>query len=95
MTEFETRFLSAHGRLEEAAVILDEVERAVAAAHNAEVKAEREGAFIVRVGVVVVGAAMAVVAGILFLRWFFEESEADPIGSVGLNGSPDHPDEVV
>ena len=89
MTEFEARFHSAHGHLEEAAVILDEVERAVAAAHSSEVKLEREGAFIVRVGGVLIGVAVAVVLGILFLRWFVEAPEVEPGGSVGQDSSSD------
>jgi hypothetical protein len=94
MNELEARFRSAHGRLDEAAVVLDEVERALAVAHNAEVKAEREGAFIVRAGVVVAGAAVAVVVGILFLRWFFEKPKAEPDESVGPDGSSDQAAEM-
>ncbi len=95
MNDVEAHFRSAHGRLEEAVVVLDEVERALAAARNAEVKAEREGAFIVRTGVVVAGAAVAVVVGILFLRWFFEEPEAEPDESVGPEGLSDQPAETA
>ena len=87
MSEFEARFRSAHGHFEEATVILDEVERALAAAHNAEVKTEREVAFIVRAGAVLICAAVAVVVGILFLRWFFGVPEAELSGSVGPDSS--------
>ncbi len=87
MSEIETRSRSVHGRLEEAVHILDEVERSLAVAHEAEVKAEREVAFVVKAGVAVVGAVLAVVSAILFLRWLFEEPEVEQNGSV----DPDSP----
>jgi len=95
VTEFEARLQSAHGPFEEAAVILDEVERALAAAHNAEVKTEREVAFVVRAGVILIGVAMTIVLGILFLRWFFDAPKTEPSGSVGLDESSDRVDEGV
>ena len=70
MHQSDERFRSAHDHLGEAAVILEEVERAVAVAHGAGVKAERQGVFILRVGVVVCATA-AIGTGILVLRWFW------------------------
>ena len=88
MNQFEDRLRSAHGHLAEAAVIVDEVERALARAHTAEVKAEREIAFTAKAGAAVVGAVVAVVVGIFILRWFFEKPETEPDRLVNPDGSP-------
>ena len=87
MNQFEDRIRSAHGHLAGAAVIVDEVEHALAKAHTAEVKAEREIAFTAKVGVVVVGAAVAVVVVTLVLRWLFEKPDTEQDGLVRPDGS--------
>ena len=83
----------AHGHLEEAAVVLDEVERAVAVAHSTEVKAEREGSFVVGAVILVAGAAIAAFVGFRFLRWFFEKPEAPTEAPVEPDGSSDRSSE--
>ena len=87
MHELETRIHGATGPLAEAMVVLEDVERALATAHGAEVKAEREGAFIVKAAVVVIGAAAALVAACLVLRWFFHEPEAASDGAAAADGA--------
>ena len=57
--------------LDEAAIMLDEVERALAVAHAAEVKVERTGAFLLRVGVILLGLVVGG-EGVLLLRWLLE-----------------------
>ena len=87
MHEFEERFRSAHGHLAEAAVIVDGLERALAKAHSAEVRVEREVAFTAKAAVVVVGAAVAVIVGTLVLRWFFENPGSEPYRLGGADSS--------
>jgi len=83
MNEFEARVHGAHSALDEAAILLDDVERALAVAHAAEVEVERTGAFLLRVGVVVLGLVVAGVAAVLFLRWFLRHPEPEPVPVVG------------
>ena len=89
--ELEARIHGANGHLAEALVVLDEVERALATAHGAEVKAEREGALIVKAAVVVIGAAAALVVASFFLRWYFHEPEpaSDAVAAADASGPLD------
>jgi len=72
MTALEER---ARGAIDEAEVALYQVERALATAHAVEVQVERSGAFVVRVGLVVLGVVVAGVTGFFLLRWFLRSPE--------------------
>ena len=83
MHEMGARVHSAHSALDEAAIMLDEVGHALAVAHAAEVEVERTGAFLLRVGVVLLGLVVAGVTGFLLLRWLLQHPEPEPTPVIG------------
>jgi len=83
MHEMGARVHSAHSALDEAAIMLDEVGHALAVAHAAEVEVERTGAFLLRVGVVLLGLVVAGVTGVLLLRWLLQHPEPESTPVIG------------
>ena len=78
MHDFEAGLHGTHRALDEAVLVVDGVERALSAAQTAELRVERTGAFLLKVGVVLLGVTVAGVAGVLFLRWFLQHPGPDP-----------------
>ena len=68
---------------DEAAIVLDEVEHALVVAHATEVKMEREGAFLLWVGVALLSLGVAGVTGVLFVRWLVRRSGPDSTPVIG------------
>lgn len=70
MPGFRRRLHRATGPLQQAEVLLDEVERGLAAAQSAEIRAERSAAVLLVSGAAILGGAVVVgVGGALLLRW--------------------------
>jgi Na+/glutamate symporter len=83
MHEMGARVHSANSALDEAVIMLGEVGHALAVAHAAEVEVERTGAFLLRVGVVLLGLVVAGVTGVLLLRWLLQHPEPEPAPVIG------------
>ena len=83
MHEVGARVHSAHSALDEATIMLDEVEHALAIAHAAEVKVERTGAFLLRVGLVLLALVAAGLTGNLVLRWLLQHPEPESTPVIG------------
>jgi len=88
MDDFQGRFAQAGSHLDQVEVVLDEVERGLAAFHAAEVEAERTGVVLLVAGAAVLGAAVVVgVSGYLFLKWLSRRGEAERTPHADVRGT--------
>ena len=89
MHDFEAGLHGAHRALDEAVLVVGGVERALSAAQTAELRVERTGAFLLKVGVVLLGVTVTGVVGVLFLRWFLRRPAPDTGTSIGPHDASD------